>query len=116
MARLTQVLWGVQHVRVEQGYQRRYRQLLMVTDMEIQRRSWQQEPGGRDSLLLWAAATLAFSGIVRSGELALPMLRVFDPAIYITWRDIMTDCPIAPSRIMLTLRASKTNQGSRVSR
>ncbi len=68
MAKLGQVVWGVQRLRSEQGIRQKQRKPMTVEGLEVLRSSWSRVPGGVDAKMLWAAATLSFFGFMRSGE------------------------------------------------
>ncbi len=83
---------------------------MTVEVLEVLRVSWSVVPGGSDARMLWAAATLAFFGFMRSGELTVPSTGGFKPDIHLTWQDVATDCVAAPTMIKVRLKASKTDQ------
>ena len=56
MAKLGQVVRGVQRLRAEQGVKQKP---MTVEVLEVLRTSWSAMPGGVDAKMLWAAATLS---------------------------------------------------------
>ncbi len=107
MAKLGQVVRGVQRWRSEQGRRQRQRKPMTVEVLEVLRTSWSATPGGIDAKMLWAAATLAFFGFMRSGELTVPG---FNPDVHLTWQDVATDNTANPTIVKVRLKASKTDQ------
>ena len=107
MAKLKQVIRGVQRLRAEQGQQQRRRKPMTVQVLEILRRSWS---AGLDAKMLWAAATLSFFGFMRSGEVTVPSTRAYDPSRHLSWQDVSTDSVANPTVVRVTLKISKTDQ------
>ena len=60
--------------------------------------------------MLWAAATTCFFGFFRSGELTVPSLTGFDPAIHLAWGDVAVDNQARPTVICIKLKRSKCDQ------
>ncbi len=110
MAKLRQVVRGVQRLRAEQGKGQRHKKPMTVEVLDVLRLSWSVVPGGADARMLWAAATLAFFGFMRSGELTVPSTGGFKPDIHLTWQDVAKDCVAAPTMRKVRLKASKTDQ------
>ncbi len=110
MAKLGQVIRGVQRLRAEQGKRQRQRKPMTTEVLEVLRTSWSVTPGGTDAKMLWAAATLAFFGFMRSGELTVPSTRSFNPEVHLTWQDVAVDSMTNPTVIKVQLKASKTDQ------
>ena len=110
MAKLKQVIRGVQRLRAEQGQQQRRRKPMTVQVLEVLRRSWSVAPGGLDAKMLWAAATLSFFGFMRSGEVTVPSTRAYDPSRHLSWQDVSTDSVANPTVVRVTLKISKTDQ------
>ena len=44
-----------------------------------------------DRVMLWAAAALCFHGFVRAGEITIPSVRGFVPAVHIACGDVEAD-------------------------
>ena len=76
----------------------------------VLRTSWSRTPGGRDSRMLWAAATLCFFGFFRSGEVIIPSMGGFDKGAHLCWEDIATDSLTKPTLLRVHLKGSKTDQ------
>ena len=110
MAKLGQVVRGVQRLRAEQGKTLRRRKPMTVEVLEVLWASWSVSPGGVDANMLWAAATLAFFGFMRSGELTIPSTGGFNPGTHLSWQDMATDSVTSPTVVKVRLKASKTDQ------
>ena len=110
MAKLGQVVRGVQRLRSEQGKIQRQRKPMTAQILEVLRVSWSIAPGGVDAKMLWAAATLAFFGFMRSGELTVPSTRGFNPGAHLSWQDVATDSLMEPTVLKVRLKMSKTDQ------
>ncbi len=110
MPKLGQVVRGVQRWRSEQGRRQRQRKPMTVEVLEVLRTSWSVTPGGIDAKMLWAAATLAFFGFMRSGELTIPSTRGFNPYVHLTWQDVANDNTANSTVVKVCLKASQTDQ------
>lgn len=62
-----------------------------------------------DSLMLWAAMTTCFFGFLRAGEACCPTASTFDPSWHLCITDIALDSHVAPTKLFLTIKASKTD-------
>ena len=109
MAKLGQVVRGVQRLRAEQGKTQRRRKPMTVEVLEVLRASWSVSPGGVDAKMLWAAATLAYFGFMRSGELTIPSTGCFNLGTHLNWQDVATDSVTSPTVVKVRLKASKTD-------
>ena len=69
-----------------------------------------QDPYNYDHLMLWAACCLGFFAFLRSGELAVPDTKQFDPAWHLTPQDLAFDSEVEPSVLQVHLKGSKTDQ------
>ena len=87
MAKLGQVVRGVQRLRAEQGVKQRCTKPMTVEVLEVLRTSWSAMPGGMDTKMLWAVATLGFFSFLRSGELTVPSTGGggFNPGVHLGW-------------------------------
>ena len=70
---------------------------------------WELQGISHDQIMLWAAVTLSFFGVLRSGEVTVPSDHSFDPAAHITFSDISVDHIQDPQSVKLRLKASKTD-------
>ena len=110
MAKLGQVVRGVQRLRAEQGVKQRRRKPMTVEVLEVLRTSWSAMPGGVDAKMLWAAAILGFFGFLRSGEMTVPSTGGFNPGVHLGWQDVATNSVANPTMVKVRLKASKTDQ------
>lgn len=83
---------------------------MTIQVLELLRTSWTIAPGGVDAKMLWAAATLAFFGFMRSGELTVPSTGGFIPGVHLSWQDVATDSLMEPTVLKVRLKMSKTDQ------
>ena len=60
--------------------------------------------------MLWAAATTAFFGLCRSGEITTPSKKTYDPSVHLSLSDVATDNVKCPSMLSIKLKHSKTDQ------
>ena len=61
-----------------------------------------------DSKMLWAAFCLGFFGFLRAGEFTVPE-GAYDSGCHLPFNDIAVDSHHSPSRLQVTLKASKTD-------
>ena len=59
--------------------------------------------------MLWAAATMCFFGFLRSGEVAVPSDRAFDPSVQLAYADVRIDSQVSPRILEFRLKVSKTD-------
>ena len=64
-----------------------------------------------DEALLWAAATTWFFGFFRAGEITVPAVSAFDPAVHLSWGDVSISGEHQVVRVVL--KRSKTDQFGR---
>ena len=70
---------------------------------------WEQEPDKFDTAMLWAAACMCFFGFLRSGEVVVPLVSEYDPAVHLSVEDVWVDSISAPQYLGVWIKASKTN-------
>ena len=78
----------------------------------ILRRVWQvvkAPPHSHDRAMLWAAMNTCFFGFLRAGEICAPTASSFDPSWHLCVGDVALDSHAAPSKIYITIKASKTD-------
>ena len=63
-----------------------------------------QDPYNYDHIMLWAACCLGFFAFLRSGELAVPDTKQFDPAWHLTPQDLAFDSEVEPSVLQVHLK------------
>ena len=71
----------------------------------------QPATASHDELLLWAAATLCFFGFFRAGEITVPSVTAYDPAVHLSWGDVTISDDGRVLRVFL--KRSKTDQYGR---
>ena len=62
-----------------------------------------------DRRMLWAAMNICFFGFLRSGEICCPTSSTFDDSEHLTLNEVSLDSHMAPSRLFLRIKASKTD-------
>ena len=71
----------------------------------------QPATASHDELLLWAAATLCFFVFFRAGEITVPSVTAYDPAVHLSWGDVTISDDGRVLRVFL--KRSKTDQYGR---
>ena len=61
-----------------------------------------------DTKMSWAAFCLGFFGFLRAGEFTVPE-GTYDSGCHLSFNDIAVDSHHSPSRLQVTLKASKTH-------
>ena len=61
-------------------------------------------------IMLWAACCLCFFGFFRLGEITSPTEKIFDPDTNLSLLDLTVDNHSHPNVLLVTLKASKTDQ------
>lgn len=59
--------------------------------------------------MLWAAMNVCFFGFLRAGKICTPTASSFDPSWHLCVGDLALDSHIAPTKLFLTIKASKTD-------
>ena len=73
---------------------------------------WQvvkSRPCTHNSTMLWAAMNTCFFGFLRAGETCAPSASACDPSWHLCVGDMALDSHAAPTRLYLTIKASKTD-------
>ncbi len=78
--------------------------------LRLLRTHWGFSSREHNSIMLWAAATLAFFGFFRIGELTLPEGEHFSPAIHLSPGDVGVNSKSKPTMLQVHLKRSKTVQ------
>ena len=55
--------------------------------LEQLKTEWQGYPSKRGTVMLWAAATMCFGGVLRSGEMVAPSNCGFDSAVHLAYAE-----------------------------
>ena len=71
---------------------------------------WERTAVTHNTLMMWAAVTTCFFGFFRSGEITVPSLTAFNPAVHLAWGDVAVDDPGNPTAIRIRLKRSKCDQ------
>ena len=106
MPQLEYVLKGLKR-RAHGGTRRR----LPITPEILKklRQVWDGDTNSRDAKMLWAASYLCLFGFLRSGEIATPSPKEFDPAYHLGFKDVCVDDRRSPTFIQVQIKASKTD-------
>ena len=72
---------------------------------------WSPTQDDPNTIMLWAACTMAFLGFFRLGEITVPSEEAFDPSTHLTPSDIAIDDRDNPTLVQVYLNVSKTDQG-----
>ena len=70
---------------------------------------WEIESGQWESVMLWAASSVAFFSFCRSGEVTVPTGKSFNPDEHLTFSDVAVDNKKSPSMVAIQLKKSKTD-------
>ena len=70
---------------------------------------WEKSTVTEDTLMIWAACTLAFFGFLRIGEMTVPNLQSYDPTVHLSIPDVVFDHPSTPTAMFITIKSSKTD-------
>ena len=64
-------------------------------------------------VMLWAACCTHFFGLLRSGEIVVPIATSYDPAAHLSFGDVTVDRMDVPTIAQITIKASKTDPFSK---
>ena len=70
---------------------------------------WEPTANSHDTKMLWAASCLCFFAFLRTGELTVPTVGAFDPAIHLGVGDIAMDDKEQPTLVRINIKQSKTD-------
>ena len=59
--------------------------------------------------MMWAACCLAFFGSLRCSEFTVLSQSNYDPAIQLSYHDMLVDCKAYPSMVIVHIKQSKTD-------
>ena len=94
-------------IKRSQGHQSKVRRPITLQLLNVFYHLSVQRTDNRDSLMLWAAMTLAFFGFLRLGELTC--ISTFDPQLHLMNRDITFMPRNSPQYMLVRLKVSKTD-------
>ena len=110
MAVLQYVLQGVKHSQAVAGTNNPRTRLPITADiMRRLRRAWEARGVVFDTIMLWAVSCTCFFGFLRSGEATLPSASAYDQEAHLSMDDVSIDSPSAPTKILIRIKASKTD-------
>ena len=109
MARLEQVLRGINIVRAKKGKKNRTRLPITKAILRMLKKAWLTANPNYDSMMLWVACSLCFFGFFRSGELMSPSEVLCDSSEHLTFADIAVNYRDNPTILRVHLKASKTD-------
>ena len=109
MATLQHVLRGIRSTQSRRGQQPRPRLPITPTILAKLRQVWERARHDHNNIMLWAACTTCFFGFLRSGEIAAPTARTFDPTSHLTVHNITVDNASRPQVVRVHIKASKTD-------
>ena len=109
MPRLEGVIKGIKSIQARAQSSKRTR--LPITPHIIMAIGavWEAQGLSQDQVMLWAALTLCFFGLLRSGEVTVPSQSAFDPSTHLTFEDIKVDNTTNPTLLKVRLKSSKTD-------
>ena len=103
LPRLQLVQRGVRRERAERGPPPLGRLPITPAILGRMRRVLLPRPETYEAALTWAAATTCFFGFFRAGEITVPSVTEFDPAVHLSWGDVSTDAGSPPSKVRVFL-------------
>ena len=111
MAGLHSVLQGIKRSQAISGRGSSTRTRLPVTAsiMRSLKHCWEAGGASFDKAMLWATACACFFGFLRSGEATVPSSSAYDPAVHLSITDVSIDSGTAPTKVLLNIKASKTD-------
>lgn len=108
MKRLGLVMRGIKREAAKSSHRREKKLPITAEVMKKLKGAW-AKGGNPDAVMLWAAASLAFFAFLRAGELTIPTEKGFEKGVHLECRDITPDSWEHPSRLKVTIKASKTD-------
>ena len=73
------------------------------------KRVWEAKEDSFNGCMLWAAACMCFFGFLRTGEVVVPSLSLYDAETHLSTGDIKLDSTDKPTCLMVHIKASKTD-------
>ena len=110
MPKLEYVLGGIKLDQAKNGQKsaRRVRLPMTPSILRQMRAVLERERSKYDNIMLWAACCTCFFGFLCSGEIVVPTTSSYDPAVHLSFGDVMVDRPDAPIMAQI-IKASKTD-------
>ena len=108
MPRLRQVQNGIKLVDARGGRTLRERRPFTHEILKELGKHWPRL--SFDDIMVWAVCMIAFFGFFRAGELTVPSVCTFDPAVHLSVKDVSFDARLNPTRCCIHLKSSKTDQ------
>ena len=100
---------GVKRCESEKGSEGRERLPISPDILRRIKTSWESVPLTPDTVMLWAACSLAFFGFLRAGELSVPSDAAYDLKVHLNVSGIAVDNPVSPTVIRVSIKQSKTD-------
>ena len=110
LPRLRQIIKGVQMEQARKGWNPRPRLPITPSILRKIKTVWLSKGVTANRLMLWAAATTAFFGFCRSGEVTVNSESSYDPNTPLSYSDLAADHPSDPSMVSIVLKHSKTDK------
>ena len=107
MPQLEYVVKGVK--KKTAGRPARCRRPITPQILAMMKQVWEHEPDKFDAAMLCAAACMCFFGFLRSGEVVVPSVSEYDPAVHLSVGDVRVDSTSAPQYLEVRIKASKTD-------
>ena len=89
MPLLEYVLRGIKSDQAKKSPSPRRTRLPIMSEIMLKIRSaWEKDAANRDHVMLWAACSSCFFGFLRSGEIAIPSAKDYDPGAHLSYGDV----------------------------
>lgn len=109
MHRLDYAMTGIKRYQAQAGVSQKPRLPITLSILRQLKQVWLIPAQYQDGIMLWAAATTGFFGLLRTGEFTVPSPTAYDPQVHLSLADVSVDSHSAPSQICLRIKQSKTD-------
>ena len=110
MPRLEYITKGIKKAESENPSTRALVRMPITPEiLQMLKKEWESHPITEDTIMIWAACTLAFFGFLRIGEMTVPDLANYDPQVHLSFSDITFDHSSAPTAMFINIKSSKTD-------
>ena len=110
MPRLEYITKGIKRAESENPARKTLvRMPITPTILQRLKQEWEKSALTNDTVMIWAACTLAFFGFLRIGEMTIANNSAYDPSIHLSISDVTFDHASSPSAMFITIKASKTD-------
>ena len=111
LPRLRLIQNGVARVQAQQSRPSSRVRRPVTLDILQRMNAWQAPTATtHDGAMIQAAMLLCFFGFFRAGEITVPSVGGYDPAVHLSWGDVTTDHALNPTVIRVHLKRSKCDQ------